>query len=355
MTDMTTLHSRPESPRHGARWTFPQILLAVLAALFAVAIIPLFFAGMFVTVWDLLRGAAYGSWPWMVPLAGEGVFMVLFLSDLLLVLRRKPRGRLRSAPYLFAAGSLVLNGMAGHGRVAATAGHVMVTLAFFVMVIEGEEVFRKLAVADKDARIAEMMADARRYAIDVVRDRRGYWWRLRVPALLRRDIATGRLCDEVRQAVEMAVSIGRSSGWRKPVLEWVASELRLTDEAEAADREALERITRSTPAAPVPDMPEPVIASMPEATPEARPQASAKRVPEHAPVPALKLTAARSRSMAPDKLAEHVAAMLEEYGEVSVNRVKEDLHVGTDKAKAALDIARRRRLSVVPMERRAKA
>ena len=354
MSDMTN-----ESPRHGTRWTFPQILLAAFAALFAASITPLFFAGMFVTVWDLLRGAGYGSWPWMVPLAGEGVFMVLFLSDLLLVLRRKPRGRLRFAPYLFAAGSLALNAMAGHGRAAATAGHVLVTLAFFVMVIEGEEVFRKLAVADRDARVAEMMADARRYAIDVVRDRRGYWWRLRVPALLRRDIATGRLCDEVRQAVEMAVSIGRSSGWRKPVLDWVAAELRLTDEAEAADREALERITRSTPAALVPDMPETVTPDTSEPAPGARPQASAKRAPErtseHAPPPALKLTAARSRSMAPDKLAEHVAVMLDEYGEVSVNRVKEDLHVGTDKAKAALDIARRRRLSVVPMERKARS
>ena len=88
MSDMTN-----QSPRHGTRWTFPQILLAAFAALFAASITPLFFAGMFVTVWDLLRGAGYGSWPWMVPLAGEGVFMVLFLSDLLLVLRRKPRGR----------------------------------------------------------------------------------------------------------------------------------------------------------------------------------------------------------------------------------------------------------------------
>ena len=82
MSDMTN-----ESPRHGTRWTFPQILLAAFAALFAASITPLFFAGMFVTVWDLLRGAGYGSWPWMVPLAGEGVFMVLFLVFLLVILQ----------------------------------------------------------------------------------------------------------------------------------------------------------------------------------------------------------------------------------------------------------------------------
>jgi len=47
--------------------------------------------------------------------------------------------------------------------------------------------------------------------------------------------------------------------------------------------------------------------------------------------------------------------MLEEHGEVSLNRVKADLSVGTEKAKAALEIATRetRHRTVVPMERRA--
>jgi hypothetical protein len=59
--------------------------------------------------------------------------------------------------------------------------------------------------------------------------------------------------------------------------------------------------------------------------------------------------------MSPERVAEHVSAMLEEYGDVSLNRVKDDLHVGTEKAQAALGIARRqmRNGTVVPMERRA--
>jgi hypothetical protein len=43
--------------------------------------------------------------------------------------------------------------------------------------------------------------------------------------------------------------------------------------------------------------------------------------------------------------------MLEEYGDVSLNRIKDDLHVGTEKAQNALEIARRNR-TVVPMEAR---
>ena len=342
MSDMTN-----ESPRHGTRWTFPQILLAAFAALFAASITPLFFAGMFVTVWDLLRGAGYGSWPWMVPLAGEGVFMVLFLSDLLLVLRRKPRGRLRFAPYLFAAGSLALNAMAGHGRAAATAGHVLVTLAFFAMVIEGEEVFRKLAVADRDARVAEMMADARRYAIDVVRDRRGYWWRLRVPALLRRDIRTGRLSDEIRQAVELAVSVGRASGWRAPAMEWVTRELRLGDEAEAADAKALAAISRSAAAddsaiAPVITSPD-----APEVTTKATPQIAPKA---HRVVPS---------KASDDELAELVLALFDDGSAVTkyavIKKVRDaaggKASIGDKRAGDILELARRKHRAqrVVPI------
>lgn len=340
MDDMAHSQAPLTGPRHAARWTFPQAALATVAAVFAVAVTPLFFASMFMTVLDLLRSSPYGAWPWVVPLAAEGCFTALFLMDVVIVLRRKPRGRLRSAPWLFAAGSLVLNFLAGHGNPASVTGHVMVTLAFFFTVIEGEEAVRKLAVADRDARIAEIMADARRYAIDVVRDRRGRLWRWRVPVLLRRDITSGRLCDEVRQAVELAVSVGRSSGWRGPVLEWVTKELRLPDEAAAADRKALEQITRSEPEAPLGVIPETVSEDNPKALPRQASKAPAK--------PALKLTPGRARSMTPEQVAGHVEAMLEEYGDVGVPRIKKDLHVGGDKAQQALDIARRRRLSVVP-------
>lgn len=353
MTEMG--HAQPPltGPRHAARWTGFQVTLAVLAAVFAVAITPLFFASMFAAVWDLLQSSDYGSWPWIVPLATEGCFMVLFLLDVVTVLRRKPRGRLRSAPYLFAAGSLVLNFLAGHGHAAAITGHVMVTLAFFVTVIEGEEAVRKLAVTDRDARIAEVMADARRYAIDVVRDRKGRLWRWRVPVLLRRDITSGRLCDEVRQAVEMAVSVGRSSGWRGPVLEWVVRELRLPDEAEAADAEARRAIAENAPRSDTGSVPEIAAEVTPVVSPEVTTEATSKVTPKRSRVVPSKAS--------DDELAELVLPLFEDGSEVTKYRVIKTVReaaggkaaIGDKRAGDILELARRKR--VVPIEQRRRA
>jgi len=91
----------------------------------------------------------------------------------------------------------------------------------------------------------------------------------------------------------------------------------------------------------------------PEASVQARPGARPQASPEHGPEFALRLTAARSRSMSPAGLAPHVSAMLETYGPVSQARIKRDLHVSTEKAAEALRIARRER-TVVPMGTRHK-
>jgi hypothetical protein len=348
MDGMTPAHARDN-------WTWPQAILAGAAGLFAAAITPLFFASLFMAVRDLLQSSSYGAWPWIVPLATEGCFMVLFLLDVVTVLRRKPRGRLRFAPYLFAAGSLVLNFLAGRGHPAAITGHVMVTLAFFVTVIEGEDAVRKLAVADKDARVAEMMADARRYAIDVVRDRRGRLWRWRVPVLLRRDIRTGRLCDEVRAAVELAVSVGRTSGWRQPVLDWVTRELRLTDEAEAADRKALQEITRKSSEATAQDAPERAPEGMPREDSQKPPRKDAGTTAQDGSEILPRLTAAKAKTMTPAQLAPYVEALMDEHGNVPVSRVMDRCHVGQPKAKEAIEEAarlRRRRTVVAIGERK---
>lgn len=356
MNGMTS-HSKPETPRHGAPWTNLSRLLAVTAATVAIGITPLFFASLFITVRDLLAASRYGAWPWIVPLASEGCFLALFLMDVVLVLRRKPRGRLRFAPYLFAVGSLVLNFLAGHGDVAATAGHVMVTLAFFVTVIEGEEAVRKLALADRDARIAEMMADVRRYAIDVVRDRRGRCWRWRVPVLLRRDITSGRLSDEIRQAVESAVSEGRSSGWRQPVLEWVARELRLSDEADAAEARVTVAMARSAAESASASASVASAAVPPVVPPPAAPVVTPKTTPEVAAKPR-RLVPARASD---DELVELVLPLFEDGSEVTkykiTKKVKETAGgktgIGDERAGRILELARRKR--VVPIGERMRA
>ena len=90
--------------------------------------------------------------------------------------------------------------------------------------------------------------------------------------------------------------------------------------------------------------------TMPEARPEHAPRERSKHVPKQTRKPALTLAPGKARDMSAEHVAEHVAAMLEEYGDVSVNKIKKDLHVATGKAQAALEIARRemRKRTVVP-------
>jgi hypothetical protein len=245
---------------------------------------------------------------------------------------------------------------------------VMVTLAFFFTVIEGEEAIRKLAVADRDARVAEMMTDARRYAIDVVRDRKGRLWRWRVPVLLRRDILTGRLCDEVRQAVELAVSVGRTSGWRQPVLEWVTRDLRLTDEAEAADERARIAISdAASRSASVPSDGRPSVASdeMPTALAT---EAASVPTPEVATEPAAagttEVTPKRRRAAlakaTDDELADLVLPLFDDLAEVkkynvikAIREARGGRGISDERAGRILELARRKR--VVPIGERKRA
>ena len=118
--------------------------------------------------------------------------------------------------------------------------------------------------------------------------------------------------------------------------------------------EALARVSELT--APGPERapavpPGPVPGTVLEPVPQEAPERAPDRARDRAPKVALKLTAAKSRSMPPEQVAEHVSAMLGEHGDVSLNRVKSDLSVGTEKARVALEIARRNR-TVVPMEAR---
>src|ERR1035441_8056875 len=92
MPDMN-LHAR-DVPR---RWLVLRTTIVVLAA----ALVPVFFADMFVTVTRLLR-PSFGALAWTVPAATEGSFAVLFLLGLLLLAEGKPMGWLQWTPYPFA-------------------------------------------------------------------------------------------------------------------------------------------------------------------------------------------------------------------------------------------------------------
>lgn len=136
--------------------------------------------------------------------------------------------------------------------------------------------------------------------------------------------------------------------WRK----WVADGLAVSAKAAAQAQAVREDITRRASEARSGAMPETVPGDTPEARPAGRPGARPEARPEHAPGPALRLAASKARSMSPDELEPHVAAMLEAYGTVSQARVKRDLHVSTEKAAEALRLAKRNR-TLVPLGQRA--
>ena len=182
----------------------------------AVILAPVFFVVLYLTVTALVR-PSFGFWAWTVPVATEGCFVLLYLLDIRLALAGKPMGWLRLTPYPFAGASLFLNVYASRGSIPGMVGHAAVTVAFFLPLIVAEAAVRRMAVSEEDAALAREMADARRYALDLVRDRKGVLWRLRVPSLLRVQILRARPPAAVSEAVSDGARFGGAAKWEGPV------------------------------------------------------------------------------------------------------------------------------------------
>lgn len=325
-------------------WTIPQLALAGVYVLLCPLIGFFAFVEIYQNVTHLVH-PWFGDWAWIVPFSAEGMFTALYAGWVLLELRDDPPRRvgLILAAFLTACGlaSYTLNVWTAHGIIPDALAHASVVTAFFGVLLFGKVLVHRLKVTAAERAMETAMADARQYAIDLCRSVRGIFWRWRIPSLLRRQIITGRLPDEVREAIGLQVRMSRTSGWNEAVRKWVFAELRIDLVAAAADQEAVREIARSTSP------------SVSETTPETRPQdaqdASRDRLQDRPPArsgPVLKLSARASRDMSPDDLAEHVLAMMEEYGTVTVARVKRDLHVGAEKASEALRLAKQKRTVV---------
>ncbi len=198
-----------------------QRLLRTAIVTIYLGLTPVFFWSMFRTVSDLVSPSFPGGGAWTVPVATEGCFTLLYLLGLWLLLAKKPSRWLRYAPYPFAAGSLFLNVYAAHGSITGIVGHGMITLAFFVPILAGENAISSLAVGEEEIALAAELADARRYALDLVRDEKGPFWRWhRVPSLLKRQILRSRPPAVVVAAVK-AVLAGEMETWEPVVERWV--------------------------------------------------------------------------------------------------------------------------------------
>lgn len=330
----------PDAPRHARPRGWKALRRSLIAG--AILLSPAFFIVMFRTVTALVR-PSFGVWAWTVPVATEGCFLLLYGLDILLEWARKPKGWLRFTPYPFAAASLVLNVWADKDSLGGMLGHAIVTVAFFLPVIAAESAVRDLAVTDAEMRMREAVADARQYAIDLCRSRRGRLWRWRIPVLLRTQILTGRLPDEVRDAITEMLGEGRTSGWQAPVREWVLGPdgLNLSVQAEVASRRAAQDITRTAPE------PSPETAPAPLAAP------SPRRAPGTAPVSAIR----RAQKLQRKATDEDILAAFREHAaeghEPSVTWAKKALPVGVDRARRLL--AEYQREQPVPISRAAAA
>jgi hypothetical protein len=232
-------------------WTIPQLILAGAALVLTVGLMPLFFGALFTTVNTMLM-PSLGWWAWAVPVATEAGFVILYLLDILLELRRKPMGWLKWAPYPFAAASLWLNVAAAHGDRTAMVGHAALVAAFFVPLIAAKAAVKSLSVSEEDVARRRALADARRYAIDVLRANLGWRWRATAPALMRRQVITGRLPHAVTAAVRESLASAYAEPW-EPVLEkWVVDGLTTGAKVAAkvkAEKRAIEHANDAPPGA----------------------------------------------------------------------------------------------------------
>jgi hypothetical protein len=350
-------HARTE-PAKG--WTVGQGFLAAGLILLGAGITFPAFAVLFFTVTHLVN-PWFHAWSWTVPASGEIAFTFMWGNGVLLAWRGQPGGLLRAVLVaVFIAGSIYLQIDAAHGDATSAAGHILVVVAFFGCMVVGKQTIMRLRAAKgrpdritpaewilhpcRSAVLRSRMAlwgepsrdkaQARlaplRYAIALAQadtriGRVPFLWRQHLPVTLRYQLSAGEFPAPVTNAIKFG------NAWTEAVAAWVSAEMKLLDKA-----------PRSTPASEPETVPEDGSGARAEARPGARPEPR----PEHAPTPALKLAASKTASMTASELEPHVSAMLETYGDVSQARVKRDLHVGTDKARDALRLAKRARTVV---------
>ena len=304
------------APRYAPQgWTFPQAVLAAACIVIGTGIAAFGFIDLYLTITHLIA-PWWGSWAWTVILLGEGAALGAYLASLLALLRlvSVPRALavfLGGYLALFAAGSLTLMLYAGRVSAPDLVSHAIVPVSFFGYLLLAKVLVRHLSAAPPTA-LDGARADARRYAMDLLRDRKGITWRWRpsVPSLLRRQVFSGRFPATVAAAVRESL---REYGepWEPAVRSWVlgAEGLNLTARAEADAQKAASAIASEAPVA------------VPVGTPAPRQPARQNGAPDRAKARA---KAKRLLTDNPGMLLADVAARTG-LSERTVSRIKADL------------------------------
>lgn len=223
----------PQPESRPAALTRGQNALAAFAVVLELALAPVFFAVMFVTVNGMLA-ASFKWWAWTVPVSTEITFVLLLVLAVLFEWMRRPVPVLWKLPYLFMGLSSFMNVWAGKGSVAGLAGHLAVTAAFFIPLGFAKTTVRKLIVTPAERARAQALADARAHAYDVLRAAFGMFWRVRTPVLLRRQLRSGRL----PAAVLGAVGTCDAGVWEPAVQAWITAAVTLPGQVGKALRAA---------------------------------------------------------------------------------------------------------------------
>lgn len=319
------------APLHArSRLSRGQRNLAVAVVVLGIALMPMAFGEMLRTVTRLLAPLGFGRTAWTVPVGTEVGFIGLYLLDILTEWKHRPVRILRTLPYILALASLALNMAAAH-TLPAVVGHAVLPVLFFGYLLAGKAAVKRLLVTDAEHRLAAAMADARRYALDLVRALEGPLWRFRVPSLVRRQILTSRFPDEVRAAI----SESTTGGWQKDVRAWVLGPDGMNIQVQArADSERAREEIRSAPQPALEAAPEPVSQTV------SRPSRSTSPGTPRRPSPSA------VKKMTGSDLAPYVGTLLETTAGLTPSDLMKSLHVGREKAGEALRLARKDRLHV---------
>jgi hypothetical protein len=331
MTPHPAAHAADSRLSRGQWW------LSGVAAVLMLGLAALAFRGMFTAV-RVEMIPFFASLAWIVPVGVDLGIVILILLGILLEWLRMPMPSLRLVAGLLMAATMWLNIAAAHGSPVGIVGHLALPVLFIASVE---------AVRHAVRRRSGLAAGTVREGVPLAR------WLLALPStfmLWRRMVlwqttsyAVALDRERLRRAAIARLRAVHGARWKSLADAAVVWQLVHGIDVEHAS-EAVAALAPVTPAITPETLPE----SRPGTSPAARPGARPEAAPERVTAPALKLTAAKSRSMTPADLEPHVSAMLDAYGAVSQARIKRDLHVSTEKAAEALRRAKNARV-VVPL------
>ena len=317
-------------------WTGAEMVLGTAVMLLGFAIAVLGFLDIYLSITHLLH-PIWGDWSWTVIVLGEGSFAGCYLGWLLLVLRDRLPARVRVflVAYLavFASGSLVLMVYAGRGSLPGIASHVIVVAAFYGFLLFVKVLIHRLSADPAQRALEEELADVRRHATDLVRDRCGAFWRFTAPRLLRRQITSGRFPHAVTAAVQESLTEYGPS-WEPAVGTWIADGLAVRAKAEVQAETVHQDISRKASEAravtareTAPVTPHEAPSGDMQETPSATPSRERSRKPSKP----------RPRAMSDDELMPWIRDLLAADPLPSVGAARRATGTGPDRAKRLLE------------------